>query len=141
VPFYNALQGYGARSTAESAYHDSYAMFLIFMGVFLLFLTIASVRLDICHVALFACFTVCFPCLATSYFYMANGNDGLARTFRIWGASFSLAGSIILWYLFLGSLLEAVDFPYMLPAGDLSKYVQGRKEWLGRRRHKPSLSC
>ncbi|TKA83584.1 hypothetical protein B0A55_00398 [Friedmanniomyces simplex] len=152
VPFYNALNGYGTTgatttttttttAAAETAYHDSYAIFLIFMGVLLLFFTIASVRLDICHVVLFACFTVCFPCLATSYFYMADGNDASARTFRIWGGIFSLAGSVILWYLFLGSLLESVDFPYLLPVGDLSKYVKGRTEYLGRRRHKTSMSC
>ncbi|KAK1070689.1 hypothetical protein LTR12_000077 [Friedmanniomyces endolithicus] len=142
VPFYNAIGGYGIDATAaEATYHDSYAMLLIFMGVLLLFFTIASVRLDICHVVLFACFTVCFPCLATSYFYMADGNEATARTFRTWGGIFSLAGSVILWYLFLGSLLEAVDFPYLLPVGDLSNYVKGRTEYLGRRRHKTSMSC
>ncbi|KAK0343380.1 hypothetical protein LTR91_025291 [Friedmanniomyces endolithicus] len=142
VPFYNAISGYGTDATAaEATYHDSYAMLLIFMGVLLLFFTIASVRLDICHVVLFACFTVCFPCLATSYFYMADGNEATAHTFRIWGGIFSLAGSVILWYLFLGSLLEAVDFPYLLPVGDLSNYVKGRTEYLGRRRHKTSMSC
>ncbi|KAK5715604.1 hypothetical protein LTR15_010249 [Elasticomyces elasticus] len=141
MPFYNAIGGYGTDATAAAAaYHDSYAMLLIFMGVLLLFFTIASVRLEICQVVLFACFTVCFPCLATSYFYMADGNEDSARTFRIWGGIFSLAGSVILWYLFLGSLLEAVDFPYVLPVGDLSKYVKGRTESLGRRRHKPSPS-
>ncbi|KAK5164207.1 uncharacterized protein LTR77_009901 [Saxophila tyrrhenica] len=118
VPFYNAISGYGADGiAAQFAYHDSYAMFLIFMGVLLLFFTIASIRLDVCHVVLFACFTACFPCLAMSYFYMADGNASTARTYRIWGAVVSLVGSIILWYLFLGSLLDAVDFPIALPLG------------------------
>ncbi|KAK3068530.1 hypothetical protein LTR53_013823 [Teratosphaeriaceae sp. CCFEE 6253] len=100
VPFYNAIEGYGTNAAAADAtYHDSYAMLLICMGVLLLFFTIASLRLDVCHVVLFACFTVCFPCLATSYFYMADGNEGAARKFRIWAGMFSLVGSVIVWYL------------------------------------------
>ncbi|RMZ30658.1 hypothetical protein D0859_05247, partial [Hortaea werneckii] len=138
VPFYNAVSGYGSDvDAAEAAYYASYATFLIFMAVVLLFFTIASVRLDICHVVLFACFTVCFPCEAITYFYMADGNDSAAHTFRVCSGVSSLAGSAIL----LGSLLEAVDFPYLLPVGDLRKYVKGRSEKLDRRRHKTSMSC
>ncbi|KAI7637606.1 hypothetical protein KC319_g14989, partial [Hortaea werneckii] len=142
VPFYNAVGGYGTDvDAAEAAYYASYATFLIFMAVVLPFFTIASVRLDICHVVLFACFTVCFPCEAMTYFYMADGNDSAAHTFRICSGVSSLAGSAIVWYLLLGSLLEAVDFPYLLPVGDLKRYVKGRSEKLDRRRHKTSMSC
>ncbi|KAI6915013.1 hypothetical protein KC334_g273, partial [Hortaea werneckii] len=100
VPFYNAVSGYGSDvDAAEAAYYASYATFLISMAVVLLFFTIASVRLDICHVVLFACFTVCFPCEAMTYFYMADGNDSAAHTFRICSGVSSLAGSVIVWYL------------------------------------------
>jgi len=99
VPFYNAIGGHGNDAAADAAYHESYAMLLIFMTVLLLFFTIASIRLDVCHVVLFACFTLCFPCLAAFYFHIADGNADAAKAARLWGASFSAMGTVILWYL------------------------------------------
>ena len=107
IPFYNAASGYGADAAAKAAYHDSDAMFLIFMGILLLFFTIVSLRVDVCHVLIFACFTVCFPCLAVSQFYIAGGHQQMARSFRVWGGVMSLSGSIIVWYLVSDAHTEA----------------------------------
>ena len=106
VPFYNAIGGYGSDAAADAAYHESYAMLLIFMTILLLFFTIASLRLDLCHVVLFTCFTICFPCLAASYFYVADGNADAARAARLRAASFSAIGTVIFWYLVSGSSIR-----------------------------------
>lgn len=99
IPFYNAVSGYAATSGGLEAYNNSYASFLITMGVLLLLFTLASLRVDFCHVLLFACFTICFPCLAASYRYMGEENHHMAQTLRMWGSITSLIGTVIAWYL------------------------------------------
>jgi len=101
VPFYNTLAGYGTLGDAKAAgvYHDSYAMFLISMGILMVVFMIGSLRLDVVHVAIFAAFAVCFPCLAAAYFVGGNGRAGAGYTWRVVGAWMSLIGSGLVWYL------------------------------------------
>jgi len=35
---------------------------------------------------------------------------------------------MMIWYVLLVQLLEAVDFPLTLPVGDLSKIIKGKSE-------------
>lgn len=35
---------------------------------------------------------------------------------------------LMVWYLLVVQLFEAVDFPFALPVGDLSKFVKGKQE-------------
>jgi uncharacterized protein len=35
---------------------------------------------------------------------------------------------MMVWYLLIVQLLEAVDFPLTLPVGDLSRYIKGKRE-------------
>ncbi|CAK4031258.1 GPR1 FUN34 -class plasma membrane [Lecanosticta acicola] len=134
TPFFNVINGYANATTGkvdaagEAAFYRSFAMFLIFMAVLCLLYTIAALRTNLCLVAILFCFTITFPCLAASYFYGADGLASMSSTTRIVGAAFAFVASMIGWYLWFSLILEAVDFPVVLPVGDLTKYVKGRSE-------------
>lgn len=125
TPFYSAISGYG---DDPAGFYNSFAMFLIWMGMLCLFYMIAALRTNICLVLILLCFVVTFPCLAASYFYAARGMMAISVTTRIAGGALAFAASIIAWYLWFSMILESVDFPIVLPVGDLTKYFKGRAE-------------
>lgn len=91
---------------------------------------IAAFRTNICLVATLFCFVITFGLLAASYFYGANGMLAMSNSTRIAGGAVAFAASMIVWYLWFSMILEAVDFPIVLPVGDLSKTIKGRSEML-----------
>jgi hypothetical protein len=44
------------------------------------------------------------------------------------GGAFNLALCFPIWHIFLTQILEAVDFPIVLPVGDLSTVISGRSQ-------------
>lgn len=44
--------------------------------------------------------------------------------------AFNFALCIPIWHIFIAQILEAVDFPFALPVGDLSTIVIGRSQKL-----------
>lgn len=42
--------------------------------------------------------------------------------------AFNFALCIPIWHIFLTQILEAVDFPFRIPVGDLSSVVPGRSQ-------------
>lgn len=91
---------------------------------------------------------------AAVHFYIALGNDALAAKmemvcdenlnskFTLYYVavgtllifSFKAAGAcnfvlcIPIWYIFVAQMLESIDFPLVLPVGDLSELIQGRNQ-------------
>jgi uncharacterized protein len=122
TPFFNAVAAY----ENPDGFYNSFAMFLIFMAVLCFLYAIAALRTNICLVAILLCFTVTFPCLAASYFDAARGEAGMSKELRIVGAAFAFAASLIAWYLWFSMILDSVDFPLVLPVGDLSTMIKGR---------------
>lgn len=95
TPFFNAVNGYG---NDPAGFYNSFAMFLIWMGVLCFFYMIASVRTNICLFLILLCFCITFPCLAAAYFYAAAA-AGPAVSCRVVGAAFAFIASLIAWYL------------------------------------------
>jgi hypothetical protein len=50
----------------------------------------------------------------------------LVLTYFKTGGAFVFVVSLGAWYLFAAQILEAVDFPIVLPVGDLSNVIKGR---------------
>ncbi|KAF2773370.1 GPR1/FUN34/YaaH-class plasma membrane protein [Teratosphaeria nubilosa] len=126
TPFFDAVNGYGM---ATAGFYNSFAFFLLFMAVLCLACTILALRTNICLVVILTCFTVTFPCLTASYSYAADGS-GPAATCRIVGAAFAFVASMVAWYLWFSILLDAVDFPFSLPVGNLTGIIKGRNDKL-----------
>lgn len=146
TPFFNVINGYEADT---DAFYRSFAMFLIWMAVLCVFYVrtkkatspiysnsptniptqlIAALRTNLCLVAVLLCFVITFPCLAASYFAAANGLLALSNTTRVVGGAFAFIASMVAWYLWFSMILESVDFPLVLPVGDLSHFIKGRSE-------------
>lgn len=124
TPFFNAINGY----KTPAGFYDSFALFLIFMGVLCVAYMIAALRTNVCLVVILFCFSVTFPCLTASYYYGADGKTHLSETTRIAGGAFAFVASIVAWYLWFSMVLESVDFPLTLPVGDLSHFIKGKSE-------------
>jgi hypothetical protein len=67
-------------------------------------------------------------CLSASFFALAQGSAGLAVKYQHVGAGLLLAVTFIGWYMLTSMLLLSVDFPIILPLGDLSTVIRGRSE-------------
>lgn len=66
--------------------------------------------------------------LAASYFAYGHGHVASAALLQNVGAGLLLAVSLIGWYIFAALVLLSVDFPFMLPLGDLSTRIKGYTE-------------
>ncbi|KAK0345298.1 hypothetical protein LTR59_007223 [Friedmanniomyces endolithicus] len=126
VVFFDAVGGYG---DAPAGFYNSFAFFLVFMAILCLFYAIAALRTNICLVVILVCFCVTFPCLAAAYFY-AGAGVGPSTECRVVGAAFAFVASMVAWYLWFSMLLEAVDWPFSLPVGDLSTMIKGKSDKL-----------
>lgn len=67
-------------------------------------------------------------CLSASFFAVSHDLASSAKTFQHVGAGLLLAVSFLGWYIFLALVLLSVDFPYILPLGDLSTVIPGRTD-------------
>lgn len=63
-------------------------------------------------------------CLSGSFFAVAKGASN-ALTVQHVGAGLLFGVTLLGWYIFLALVLQAVDFPFSLPLGDLSTRIPG----------------
>ncbi|KAK0856326.1 hypothetical protein LTR03_001417 [Friedmanniomyces endolithicus] len=116
TPFFDAVAGYG---DAPAGFYDSFAFFLVFMAVLCLFYAIAALRTNICLVVILVCFCVTFPCPRGVVFLRGSGRGA--------GDGVSGCRGGVCWF---SMLLEAVDWPFSLPVGDLSTMIKGKSDKL-----------
>ncbi|KAK5947972.1 hypothetical protein OHC33_011013 [Knufia fluminis] len=135
VPSYNAYGAYGldpsnvaADITSVRMFHSTFAFFLVAMTLLATVYCIASVRTNIAFFLIFLSLIPCFATLAASYFAYGHGHAASAAMLQNVGAGLLLAVSFIGWYIFAALVLLSVDFPFMLPLGDLSTRFKGYAE-------------
>lgn len=63
--------------------------------------------------------------LAGSFFALSNGEDAHGLVLQHVSAGLLLALTLIGWYIFTALMLLSVDFPIILPLGDLSTHIKG----------------
>ncbi|KAH0553151.1 hypothetical protein GP486_006664 [Trichoglossum hirsutum] len=125
IPWFNAAGYYSKSGTdpiegaANPAYQSGFAFFLLFMGVLCLVFLVCSLRTNIVLVVIFVTLTVAFPMLSGADWQAAQGNLLLAQDLQKIAAAFLFVTSIAGWYAFVGSMLQALDFPFDLPMGAL----------------------
>jgi uncharacterized protein len=109
TPFYAAVTSYGDDT---AAFYDSFAYFLIFMGLLCLMYLICALRTNMCLVIILFNFVLAFGFLTTSYFYAADGRAAIAHSCPVGGGAIAFAASCVAWYLWSTMLLEAGDFSF-----------------------------
>ena len=69
--------------------------------------------------------------LAASYWAVADGKAAKALTLQHGAAGLLLVVSLVGWYILAALILPTVDFPVVLPLGDLSARVKGASSRAG----------
>lgn len=131
-PFYNAAIAYDPahpnQASSSPGFANSFAFFMIYMGVLCFIFLLCSVRTNLVFFLIFACLVPAFACLAAAFWHIANGKVSEAAKLQHAGAGLAYAVCCLGWYLFAVQLLAAVDFPIDLPVVDLSTLVKGGAE-------------
>lgn len=130
VPDYNAYGLYSktdavADGLKEGEFYATFSFFLISMGILCAVFAIASIRTNVVLFTILVILVPCFGCLSASFFAVANGESAKALTYQHAGAGILFVVSLLGWYIFLSHILLSVDFPYILPLGDLSSRIPG----------------
>ncbi|KAF4996646.1 hypothetical protein FGRMN_4392 [Fusarium graminum] len=120
--------GVAADGLSEPAFYSTFAFFLVAMAILCAIYTVASIRTNIALFTILLLLVPCFGCLATSFFSVGQGKAELALKCQHAGAGLLFVISMIGWYMLTSMLLLSVDFPVMLPLGDLSTIIHGRSE-------------
>ncbi|CEL03788.1 Putative GPR1/FUN34/YaaH-class plasma membrane protein [Aspergillus calidoustus] len=133
MPFFATGTNYSPTGNSlEGQQTESYAASVAFYYVFLALLTfiylICSIRTNICLFTALFLLVITFALTAGSFFQLANGEAELAHRLQVAGGAFNLALCFPIWHIFLTQVLEAVDFPIVLPVGDLSTVIPGRSQ-------------
>lgn len=67
-------------------------------------------------------------CLSGSFFAVAHDQPDMAITLQHAGAALLLVVSFLGWYIFISLILLSVEFPYVLPLGDLSTVIRSKPQ-------------
>ncbi|KAI9375061.1 GPR1/FUN34/yaaH family-domain-containing protein [Aspergillus egyptiacus] len=133
IPFFATGRNYSPTGDILEGQHTaSYAATTGFYFVSLAILTfiylICSIRTNVCLFSALFLLVITFSLIAGSFFQLANGAHELADRLLVVGGAFNFALCIPIWHIFIVQILEAVDFPIVLPVGDLSSVVLGRSQ-------------
>ncbi|KAJ5946643.1 hypothetical protein N7454_003482 [Penicillium verhagenii] len=89
---------------------------------------ICSIRTNVCLFLALFLLVITFSLTAATYFQMALGHAAAAAKLQMTAGAFNFALCIPIWHIFIAQILEAVDFPFALPVGDLSTVILGRSQ-------------
>ncbi|KAH7121569.1 GPR1/FUN34/yaaH family-domain-containing protein [Dactylonectria macrodidyma] len=133
VPGYNAYGLYSktgevADGLSEQQFYATFSFFLVAMTILCAVFMVASIRTNALLFTIFLLLVPTFSCLSASFFAVSHDHAAAAQTFQHVGAGLLLGVSILGWYIFLAMILLSVDFPYILPLGDLSTVIPGRAD-------------
>ncbi|KAJ6006661.1 hypothetical protein N7451_004605 [Penicillium sp. IBT 35674x] len=134
-PSFNA---YGAYSPDPSdpakgmnaTFFATFGFFLVVVLIVLTILGIASIRTNVSNQC-----TECYGlmlaevgCITGSFFSLAHGNGVYATRLQHVGGGLLFAACLIGFYIFIALVLASVDFPIVIPLGDLSTVIKGARD-------------
>lgn len=93
---------------------------------------VCSLRTNFCLFSALFLLTITFGLFAGTYWQMALGEVAFAEKLQVVAGAFNFALNFPIWMIFITQVLDAVDFPYSLPVGDLSKRIPGKSQRLRR---------
>lgn len=123
-----STDGTAANGLTQPQFYSTFAFFLIAMAILCTIYSIASIRTNVALFSILLLLVPCFSCLAAAFFAVSQGKANLALKCQHAGAGLLFALSLIGWYMFMSILLMSVDFPIMLPLGDLSTIIRGKSD-------------
>ncbi|KAF7190699.1 Protein alcS [Pseudocercospora fuligena] len=133
-PFYGAFQAYSpdpdnpALGLSQPGFVNSFAFFLLFMGLLCLIYLICSIRTNLILFLVLLPLPAAFSCLAASFWYAGQGMADKSSDLTTAGGALLFVTCMFGWYLFFALMLASVDAPFQLPVFDLSTKVRGASD-------------
>lgn len=133
-----------AEGLSNPAFFSTVAFFLMAMSLLCFIFMLSALRINIAFCCAFAglipscklahilglmmTLISLVDLLAASYWAISHGNAAYALTLQHGAAGCLLAVSFLGWYILAALILPTVDFPIVLPLGDLSSRIKGASE-------------
>jgi len=115
-----------AEGATTPEFYATTGFYLVCLTMVSLIFMICSIRTNVVLFSALLFLVIAFGSIAGTYFHLALGNVALAGRLQVCGGAFTFILSLCVWYLLLVQMLEAVDFPFSLPVGDLTSVVPGK---------------
>ncbi|KAK9461672.1 GPR1/FUN34/yaaH family-domain-containing protein [Lipomyces oligophaga] len=134
IPAFNSIGAYSATGDSQvlglttKGFQASFAFYLLFWSIAVAVLLLCSLRTNVAFVSLFFCLQLCLLFLTGAYFCLANGQAVVGTRLVKAGGGCALACGLVGFYIYFVLMLLAVDFPFLLPVGDLSHVFKGYQE-------------
>jgi succinate-acetate transporter protein len=106
---------------------------MLFMALLCLIYLVCALRTNIVFVVIFLGLFMVFAFLTGFHWEHAAGNDALGDRLCVVAGAWGLVACAAGWYIFVSQMLQALDFPFELPVGDLSRFVKGASEKRGKK--------
>jgi len=106
------------------AYASSAGFLNVALALMCFVFLVCSLRTNLCFVVIFFTLVVAFSCLAAANWHAALGNAVVAGKLQVAAGAFAFVTCADGWYLFAAIMLAALDFPFSLPVGDLSRFIK-----------------
>ncbi|KAE9366310.1 gpr1-like plasma membrane protein [Stipitochalara longipes BDJ] len=129
-PVYSAEGAYtSGKSGAEAAagqaeFLSSFAFFLLFLGILTFLYLICAFRTNVVFVIIFFFLDIALFLLTGAYWVLAEGNTSRGARMEMAAGACVFIFCIFGFYLLLAQLLQALDFAFSLPVGDLSTRIK-----------------
>ncbi|KAK9480742.1 GPR1/FUN34/yaaH family-domain-containing protein [Lipomyces japonicus] len=134
IPSFNSVGAYSPTGDSQvlglntTGFQASLAFYLLFWSLAVLILLICALRTNIAFVLLFVFLDATFISLTIAFFLLSEGQFTRGTNVVKAGGALALATGLVGFYIFLVLMLVAVDFPFLLPVGDLSHLMKGYQQ-------------
>ncbi|KAK4496990.1 hypothetical protein PRZ48_011439 [Zasmidium cellare] len=134
-PFYGAYAAYSPEPVTapqeglkEAGFVNSWAFFLLFMGLLCFVYLICSLRTNLILFMILLPLPAAFSCLAGAFWYNGQGEMAYAMALQKAGGALAFVTCMFGWYLFSALMLASIDAPFALPVFDLSTKIKGASQ-------------
>ncbi|BFZ54116.1 hypothetical protein PYCC9005_001148 [Savitreella phatthalungensis] len=119
--------GSAAQGAESIGYNSGFSFYLLFWGLMCTVYFVISLRTNVVFATIFLTVDMAFLLLAGTYWHTAAGNMDAAHKCTVAAGAFGFVCTMAGWYLLIVILLDSLDFPIVLPVGDLSNFIKPRK--------------
>jgi len=109
-------------------YNATLGMYYVTLAIITLIYAVCSVRTNLCLLVALSLLFIDFCLFSGAYFQVALGNSAHAVKLQEATGAFLFVVCLVIWYIFLAQILDAVDFPFTVPVGDLSTIIPGKAQ-------------
>jgi len=126
TPMYNAegafMEGGAFAEGGIGQFYASFGFALLLVTIIVFVFAVCSLRTNIVFVLVFVTLDVSLGCLTGAYWHLAMDNMAFGEHLTVISGAFLFATNMFALYLFASQMLISVDFPFILPVGDLSTH-------------------